>query len=138
MCTPSAESCFRAPSVAILTPFFAASGETTAWVLLWRPRSRPIGVRVCPVAQLHVFSTASDPQKWTMVVFWKEVSGRRPQLIVPENGGGDETNYPSPPNFTFFDDPDVPIGPCGPPWTSGTSWTAWNFARMASRPIACW
>ena len=24
-------------------------------------------------------------------------------------------NYPSPPKFTFFDDPDVAFGPCGPP-----------------------
>ena len=30
---------------------FAASGESTAWVLLWKTRSRPIGVRVCPIAQ---------------------------------------------------------------------------------------
>ena len=27
---------------------FAASGESTAWVLLWKTRSRPIRVRVCP------------------------------------------------------------------------------------------
>ena len=46
-----------------------------------------------------------------MVVFWKEDSGRQPQLITPENEGGDETNYPFPPN----DDPEVPSGPCGPP-----------------------
>ena len=25
---------------------FAASGESTAWVLFWKTRSRPIGVRV--------------------------------------------------------------------------------------------
>ena len=30
---------------------FAASVESTAWVLLWKTRSRPIGVRACPVAQ---------------------------------------------------------------------------------------
>ena len=48
-----------------------------------------------------------------MVVFWKEASGRQPQLITPENEGGDETNYSSPP--TFFDDLEVPFGPCGPP-----------------------
>ena len=30
---------------------FAASGESTAWVLHWKTRSRPIGVRVCPVIQ---------------------------------------------------------------------------------------
>ena len=36
---------------------FAASGESTAWVLLWKARSRPIAVRVCPVPQ----STFSAP-----------------------------------------------------------------------------
>ena len=30
-----------------------------------------------------------------MVVFWKEDSGRPPQLITPENEGGDGTNYPA-------------------------------------------
>ena len=44
----------------------------------------------------------------------KEDSGRPPLLVPPKNGG-DETNHPSPPNFTFFDDPDVSFGPCGPP-----------------------
>ena len=48
---------------------FAASGESTAWVLLWKTRSRPIGVRVCPAAQFNFFSTSFDPRKWTMVVF---------------------------------------------------------------------
>ena len=48
---------------------FATSGESTAWVLLWKTRSRPIGVRVCPVAQFDFFSTAFDPREWTMVVF---------------------------------------------------------------------
>ena len=32
---------------------FAASGESTAWVLHWKTRSRPIGVRLCPVAQFN-------------------------------------------------------------------------------------
>ena len=50
-----------------------------------------------------------------MVVFWKENLGRQPKLITPENEGGDETSYPSPPTFTFLDDPDVPFGPSGPP-----------------------
>ena len=75
-------------------------------------RSRPIGVRVCPVAQFNFLRTAFGPHKWTMVVFWKENSGRQPQLIAPENEG-DNTNCPSPP--TFFDDTDVPYGPGGPP-----------------------
>ena len=35
-------------------------------------------------------------------MFWKENSGRQPQLITPENEGGDNTNYPCPPNVTFF------------------------------------
>ena len=91
---------------------FAASGESTAWVLLQKTRSRPIGVRVCPVAQFNFFNRAFDPQAWTMVAFWKENLGRQPHLITPENEGGDETNNPPPPKF--FDDPDVPFGPCGP------------------------
>ena len=70
---------------------FAASGESTSFVLLWKTRSRPIGVRVCLVAQFDFFSTAFDPRAWTMVVFWKEDSGRQPQLIIFENGGDD--NY---------------------------------------------
>ena len=47
-----------------------------------------------------------------MVVFWKENSG-------PENEGGYETNHPSPPTITSFDDPDVPLGLWlrGPPET---------------------
>ena len=60
---------------------FAASGESTAWGVLWKTRSRPIGVRVCPVAQFNFFSTAFDPRGWTMVVLWKENVGRKPQLI---------------------------------------------------------
>ena len=46
-----------------------------------------------------------------MVVFWKEDSGRQPQLLTLEHEGGDETSSPSPPKFTFFDDPDVPFHP---------------------------
>ena len=48
---------------------FAASGESTASVLLWKTLSRPIGVRGCPVAQFNFFSTAFNPREWTMVVF---------------------------------------------------------------------
>ena len=85
---------------------FAANGESTAWVLLWKTRSRPIGVRVCPLAQLNFFSTTLDPRAWTMAVFWKL------QLIrTYENEGRDETGSPSPPKFAFFDDPDVPFRP---------------------------
>ena len=93
---------------------FAASVESTAWVLLQKTRSRPSGVRVCPVAQFNFFKTAFDPRKWTLVVFWKESLGRPPQLITLENKGGDNTNYLSPPTYTFFDDAEVPFGPQGP------------------------
>ena len=82
-------------------------------------RSRPICVRVCPVAQFNFFSTAFDPRGWPTVAFWKEILGRQPQLITPENEGGDETSYPSPPTLTFVDDPDVPFGPSGPPEPPG-------------------
>ena len=61
---------------------FAASGEYSAWVLLWKTRSRPIGVRDCFAARFNFFSTAFDPRAWTMVVFWKEDSGGQPQLII--------------------------------------------------------
>ena len=44
---------------------FAASGESTAWVLLRKTRSRPIGVRVCPAAQFNFLNTAFDPRVWT-------------------------------------------------------------------------
>ena len=44
----SAACYFRPPSVAIFD-IFAASGESIAWVLLWKTRSRPIGVSVCLV-----------------------------------------------------------------------------------------
>ena len=50
-------------------------------------------------------------------MFWKEILGRQPKLITPENEGGDETSCPSPPKF--FDDPDVPFGPSGPLETPG-------------------
>ena len=117
---------------------FAASGESTAWILLWKTHSRPNGVRVCLVAQSNFSSTACDPRAWTMVEFWKHNLGRPSQLIAPFENGGDETNYPSP--LTFLDDPDVPC------WTlctsrtsrtSGTSWIAWPTTRMASRSITC-
>ena len=92
---------------------FAASGESTAWVLLWKTRSRPIGVRVCPVVQFNFFSTIFDPGTWTMVVLWREILGRQPQPITPENAGGDDTRYPSPSNF--LDHPGVASAPTGPP-----------------------
>ena len=93
---------------------FAASVNPLLGCSSGKPRSRPIGVRVCPEAQFNFSSTAFAPRVWTMVVSWREDFGRQPQLITPENEGGDETNCPYPPNFTFFDDPDVPFGPQGP------------------------
>ena len=96
---------------------FPASGESTAWVLLWKTRSRPNGVRVCPVAQFDFSSTAFDPRQWTMVVHWKEHSGRQFGLITPENERQYETSSPSPQRFTFFDDPDVPLNPPDTPPT---------------------
>ena len=68
-------------------------------------------MRVCPVAQFDFFSTAFGPRAWTMVVFWKDDSGRQLPLISHENEGGDESTSPLPPIFTFFDDPDVPLRP---------------------------
>ena len=44
---------------------FAASGESIAWVVVWKTRSRPTGVRVCLVAQFNFFSTSFDPRAWT-------------------------------------------------------------------------
>ena len=63
---------------------FAASGESTAWVLLWKTRSRPF-----------------DPREWTVVVFWKEDSRRQLRLSTPEDEGG-ETSSPSPSRFYFL------------------------------------
>ena len=102
---PNAVCYFRVPSVTILTSL--------------RPAVTPLpgcsSVRVCPAAQFDFFSAAFGPREWTMVVFWKEYSGRQLRLITPENGRGDETSSPSPPRLTFFDDPDVPLGPSPPP-----------------------
>ena len=106
---------------------FAATSGSAAWVLLWKTRSRPIGVRVCPVAQFNFLSTAFDRRGWTMVVFWKEDSGRQPQ--------------PSPPTLTFFDDPNVPFGPSGPPEFSGLPGSPGPpdlTTRMASSSITDW
>ena len=99
---------------------FAASGESTAWVLLWKKPFKTNWCEGLSCSPIQFFFTAFDPREWTTVVFWKEDSGRQPQLITPENERGDETNYPSPPTFTFLD-PDVPFWTL---WTSGTSWTS--------------
>ena len=78
---------------------FAASEKSTARVLHWKTRSKPIGVRVCPVTQFNLSSTAFGPREWTMIVFWTEKSRRQPQLITLENEGDDNTDDPSPPNL---------------------------------------
>ena len=137
---------------------FAASVNPLLGCSSGKPRSRPIGVRVCPEAQFNFSSTAFAPRVWTMVVSWREDFGRQPQLITPENEGGDETNCPYPPNFTFFDETDVPFGPQGPQppappelheppgspglppgWLPATSPTAWYDTRhtawMESVPL---
>ena len=62
----SAVCYFRAPSVTILTSLRPA---VHALVLLWKTRSGPIGVRVCPVSQFDFCSTTFGPCEWTMVVF---------------------------------------------------------------------
>ena len=79
-------------------------------------------MRICPAAQFDFFNTAFDPREWTVVAYWKEDSGRQPStFFTPENEGGDETSFPSPPKITFFDDLDVPLGPgtLGPPAPPG-------------------
>ena len=147
ICTSSAVCCFRAPSVAILTSL-RRSGKSTAWVLPWKTRSRPIGVRVCPVAQFNFFGTAFDPRAWTLVVFWKEDLGRQHQLIALENEEGYQTSSPSPPRFNFFDGPDIPLGapglppgwpptlspPAPPPAGKGERVRTGNSSRERSRP----
>ena len=89
---------------------FPTSGESNAWVLLWKTRSRPIGVRVCPVAQFDFCSTAFDLREWTMVVFWKGDLGR--QLITHENEGMRPVLDPP-------DTPPAPPEPAGPPDSPG-------------------
>ena len=93
--------------------------KSTAWVFLWKTRSRPISVRVCPVAQFNYFGTAFDPREWTLVVFWKEDLGRQPQLIIPENEGEDNTNYPSPPKIHKVHNLRQPPEPHEPPGSPG-------------------
>ena len=68
-------------------------------MLLWKTRSRPIDVRVCPVVQFDFVSTAFDPREWTMAVFWKEDSGLQLRQITPINEGRDDTSSPSPPRL---------------------------------------
>ena len=98
---------------------FAASGESTAWVLLWKTPLTSNWREGLSCSPIQFFGAVFDLRLWTMVVFWKDDSGRQPKLNTPENERGDETNYPSLPNFNFFDDPDTPLGPCGPPQPPG-------------------
>ena len=106
MRTSSNVCCFKAPSVAILT-----SLRPTVIPLLGYSSGKPIQD---PLARGFVLKPNST---FSASHFDPRESGRRPQLITPENGGGDETSSTSPPISTFFDDPDVPLGPWppGPP-----------------------
>ena len=73
------------------------------------------------MAQLDFLSTAFDPREW------KEDSGRQLRLTIPENEGGDETSFPSPPRCTFFDDRDVPLNPPDTP--------LWRLLDLLDRQI---
>ena len=91
---------------------FATSGESTAWVLLWKTRSRSIGVRVCPVAQIQLFQHFI----WSACVDYGCILERSFGSSAPASYAWKWRRwgiFPSPP--TFFDDPDVLFGPCGPP-----------------------
>ena len=100
------------------------------------------GVRVCPVAQFDFFSREFDTRERTMVVFCKEGSVRQLQLITPENEGGDDASSPSPPRFTFFDDPDVPLDPPdtppAPPVPPGPPRFTWTATRIAHSSSTFW
>ena len=98
-----------------------AEGEALRNIISKLPEER--NLRDFYLKHYHM-STAFDPCEWTMVVFWKEDSGRQLRLITPENEGGDETSSPSPPRFTFFDDPDFPLSPPDTPPLPPSSWTA--------------
>ena len=92
---------------------FAASGESTAWVLLWKTRSRPIRVRGCPVAKFGFSAPHLIRERGQWLCSGKKKSGRQLQLITLENERGDDTDYPSSP--IFFHDPDALLGPGGTP-----------------------
>ena len=114
MCTSNAVCYCRTPSVTILTSLQPAVNPLPG-CSSGKPRSRPIGARVCLVGQFDFFSTAFDLREWTMVVFRNEDSGHQLRLVTPENKGEHETSSPSPARFTFFDDPDVPLDPPNTP-----------------------
>ena len=84
------------------------------------------------VAQFNFFSTAFDPRVSTMVLSWKEDSGHVPQLIIPENEGGDETNFhlrgnlPSSMIPMFLMD----LVDLRHSWTSSTARSVWTSTRM--------
>ena len=91
------------------------------------------------MAQFDIFSTAFGLCEWTMFVKRKEDLGRQLRLITPKNEGEDETSFPSPPRFTFFDDPDFPLnspdtlpGPPGPKDSPGL------LTRIAPSSSTCW
>ena len=71
---------FKTPSVDTLTSLQQAVNS----LLMGAPlenRSRPFGVKVCLASQIDFFSTAFDQRAWTMVVFWKDDSGRQLPLL---------------------------------------------------------
>ena len=60
---------------------FAASGESIAWVLLWKIRSRPIGVRVFPVAQFNFFSTSFVREHGQWLCLERKIRDVSPSLL---------------------------------------------------------
>ena len=99
---------FRAPSVAILTSLHPAVNLS---VLLWKTRSRPSRVRVCPAARFDFSALHLTRVHGQWLFFVRMIRDVQPQHVTPENEGADDTSSPSPPKFTFFDDPDVPFRP---------------------------
>ena len=112
ICTSSAVCCVKGTLNGNLD-IFVASGESAAWVLLWKTRSRPIGVRVCPVSQSN-FSVPHLIRVWTMVMFRKEDSGTSAPADLSRKRRTRWYQLSISANFTFFDDSDVHFGPCGP------------------------
>ena len=100
---------------------FAVSGDSTSLV----------GVRVLSCSPIQLFSTAFDPREWTIVVFWKEDSGRQLQLITPETKEEMRPVFHHHLDFLFFDDPDVPLGP----WPPGPLLAPPGRQRQRSRSL---
>ena len=116
---------------------FAASDESLDWVLLWKTRSRPISVRVGPVAQHNFFSTALGPRQWTMVgcvlegEFWTSASAdytwewrRWDQLSM----------FAVKISFLWWSWRSLWSTRSTISWTSGTSWISWITAGWPEAP----